>query len=362
MKKLLFLIFLAGLALAWWYFGRPATAPPVLQDKTVISKNNEKDIARFLKGRGLKVFASQERVVEKDGVKYILYYKKFRVGKNVDLQALETSLKTYASVSASRSLETKQEALQKPKGLLLDAQLGAEGLMTHHLIFCKYEMAQVAIIIDDIGYDSGRLTKRLLEIKQTLNLSVIPGTPHGQKAAEDSFRRGDPVLLHLPMEPINTKKENAGPWAITVNLGDAVIKEKVEKALAWVPHAEGMNNHMGSRATTDARVMADVMSVVAKDKIFFVDSRTSPRSSAVTTQTARRAKVLYAGRDVFLDNVATEAYTTTQLKEVARQAKKRGYAIAIGHPHETTVKALEKMVPELEAQGIEFVPVRELVR
>jgi polysaccharide deacetylase 2 family uncharacterized protein YibQ len=362
MKKLLFLLFLAALAAAFWFILRPAKGPVELKDLTQLSRNNEKDISRFLQSRKLKPFALQERTQERDGARSILYYRKYRVDKKTDLAALESSLKTFAGASASRMLTTKLAPSAKPSGLVLDVLLGADGLITHHLIFCQYELAQAAIIIDDIGYDGGRLTGRLLALKQTLNLSVIPGTPHGRKAAEDAFRREFPVLLHLPMEPSNYPKENPGPWGVYTGQSDAVIKEKVEKAVAWVPHAEGMNNHMGSRATTDARVMADVMAIAGKTGFYFVDSKTSPRSSAVITAAAKKAKVASAGRDVFLDNVATEAAVTERLKELARMAKRRGYAVAIGHPREATVAALEKMLPELEAQGIEFVPVRELVK
>jgi polysaccharide deacetylase 2 family uncharacterized protein YibQ len=127
-----------------------------------------------------------------------------------------------------------------------------------------------------------------------------------------------------------------------------------------VPLARGVNNHEGSKASADSRVMHDVIGVLARHgDLFFIDSRTNPAS--VGEQTAQAMGVPTAGRDVFLDNRADVAYTEAQLLEAAEIAKRQGSAIAIGHPRPSTLAAVREMIPRLEASGIQFVLAQDLV-
>jgi polysaccharide deacetylase 2 family uncharacterized protein YibQ len=150
-----------------------------------------------------------------------------------------------------------------------------------------------------------------------------------------------------------------GPGRITTAMDDAAITAQVEADIAAVPLATGVNNHEGSRATADDRVMRDVAAVLAQRHLFFIDSRTI--ASSVAAKDVVAAGVPSAARDVFLDGVADVAAVEGQLRRAAAIAKERGSAIAIGHPRASTLLAVRAMLPELERDGISFVDAADLV-
>ena len=216
---------------------------------------------------------------------------------------------------------------------------------------------RLALIVDDCGQwiDTERA---FVALDVPLTLSVLPDVHYTGTIAREAADAGKGVMLHLPMETLSGL--NPGPGKVTTEMTDAQIAAQVETDLDQVPLARGVNNHEGSKGSADPRVMRDVVDVLAKrGDLFFVDSRTSP--SSVGEQTAQAAGVPSAGRDVFLDNQATVAYTEAQLREAAAIAERTGSAIAIGHPHPTTLAAVRAMIPELQADGIHFVLVQELV-
>jgi polysaccharide deacetylase 2 family uncharacterized protein YibQ len=127
-----------------------------------------------------------------------------------------------------------------------------------------------------------------------------------------------------------------------------------------VPYAIGVNNHMGSAATTDARLMSTVMAALAERHLFFVDSRTT--SASVALDVARRQGLPTFYRSVFLDDVETVAYSLGQLRQFCAELEKSGAGLAIGHPYPTTLEALTEFLPQLEKKDIQLVPVSQLLR
>jgi hypothetical protein len=217
--------------------------------------------------------------------------------------------------------------------------------------------ARLAIIIDDAG--QWLETERgFLALSIPVTLSVLPDVRYTKEIANEAAAAGKGVMLHLPMEPLS--EQNPGPGKITTKMSDAAIESQVEADLADVPLAGGVNNHEGSKATADSRVMRDVASAIAQHgNLFFVDSLTV--GDSVAASSTRDAGIPTATRDVFLDNRADVSYTEAQLRAAAVIARERGAAIAIGHPRPSTLAALRAMIPELEADGIRFVLVRDLV-
>jgi len=138
------------------------------------------------------------------------------------------------------------------------------------------------------------------------------------------------------------------------------VHQIVENDLAAVPYVAGVNNHMGSRATQDAALMADVMKTLADHRLYFIDSRTTAASLAL--EAARRQGLPAFYRTVFLDNTETVPYTLDQLRKFRRIVEQEGVALAIGHPHATTIAALEKFLPELERADIELAAPSQIVR
>jgi uncharacterized protein len=218
--------------------------------------------------------------------------------------------------------------------------------------------ARLVILIDDLGYDRAS-ADALFAMPFALTVSVLPHLPLSATVAEEAFRRGDQVLLHLPME---SEADGAKPEEIELRAG--MNSEQVEDSLAGmldtVPHAVGVNNHQGSRATSDPALMAELMPALHERGLFFIDSRTTP--ATVAYDTAKRAGVPTASRKVFLDDLPARDAILAQLNLAARDATRDGFAIAIGHPHLATLAALAEGVPRLEARGIRLVFASEVIQ
>jgi polysaccharide deacetylase 2 family uncharacterized protein YibQ len=219
------------------------------------------------------------------------------------------------------------------------------------------EIRRAAIIIDDLGQDL-EAARKLLALPYPITCSVLPYLVHSAATAEEAHRAGHEVMLHLPMEPDSVARP--GPGEIRVGMRRAEVARIIGEDLSSVPYAAGANNHMGSRATTDARLMAAVIQVLADRRLFFVDSRTTPASVALDA--ARRQGLPTFFRSVFLDDSETVPYTLGQLREFRRVIEERGVAIAIGHPYPSTLTALARFLPELERDDIQLLPASQLVR
>lgn len=220
-------------------------------------------------------------------------------------------------------------------------------------------LRHAAIIIDDLGEDL-HAAQRLLDLPYPLTFSVLPELPHSGATAEEAFRKGREVMLHLPMEPEPGATASPGPGEIKVGMTEGQVAQMIRADLSSVPHVRGVNNHMGSRATADPALMAAVMKVLAERRLFFVDSRTTTATAALSV--ARRSGVPAFYRSVFLDDTETVAYSLEQLRQFRRVIEENGAAIAIGHPHPTTISALAQFLPELERDDIELVAASDLVR
>lgn len=218
--------------------------------------------------------------------------------------------------------------------------------------------SRVAIIIDDCGNDFERCN-RFIQLPVPVTVAILPLTPHGRDIANAALAAGQSVMLHLPMQP-ESDTHNPGPGAITTLMTDAQIAAQVEQDIAWLPLVPGGNNHMGSKGTSDPRVMRDVLAVFKRNNLFFIDSETS--NTSVGVQTAKTLGVPSAARDVFLDNEISQKAIEEQLKAAQAIALKTGQAIAIGHPNPETADAIAKMIPEMIGAGVTFVPAKTLVK
>jgi len=217
---------------------------------------------------------------------------------------------------------------------------------------------RIAIIIDDCGYSLPR-DLRFLKLPVPITLSILPLTPHGKEVAADAQAAGKAVMLHIPMEP-QSNTAHPGPGEISTEMDDEQIRTQLAADISSLPPLPGANNHMGSKASSDPRVMRDVISLLKSNGMFFIDSMTAMTS--VGASTAHELGVPTAERDVFLDNQVDVTYIEGQIKQLEAVARKNGVAIAIGHPFPQTAEALEKMVPELVADGFTFVDAQSLVK
>jgi len=219
------------------------------------------------------------------------------------------------------------------------------------------EYPKVAIVIDDMGQDLGKLNQ-LFQLHEPITIAVIPNLRYSRETADRASNQGLEVLLHLPMEPKDLKDNNPGKGALFTRMTQDEIRNTVEKDLKTVPHAIGVNNHMGSKFTENEASMRTVLLFVKKKDMFFLDSRTT--SHSVGEKVAREMGVRNAGRDVFLDNTRENKYIKGQISELISIAHKRGKAIAIGHPYPETIEALRETISKLNNSGIKVVKLSEL--
>ena len=219
----------------------------------------------------------------------------------------------------------------------------------------KEKPASIVLIIDDVGFD-GQPLERAMKLDPNINFAVLPNGTRTSDYADRLNRRGFEILCHLPMEP--NSDASPGPNAVLTTMSDDEITAATESNIRAVRFARGMNNHMGSRATSDRRVMKNVLRAMPEG-MYFIDSRTGGRS--IAEDVAREMKIRTASRHIFLDNVQTDAAVREQIDLAAKVARSQGVAVAIGHLNPVTVNALARELPSLRARGIQLVRASDVV-
>ena len=217
--------------------------------------------------------------------------------------------------------------------------------------------ARLAIIIDDIGYN-GPLGRRAVDLDGAFTLAVLPFTPHTLELAQRAHKQGKEIILHAPMS--NTRHMPLGKGGLDSSMDYDEFMDILRANLADVPHLAGVNNHMGSQLTQEPEPMGWVMDELVRRGLYFVDSRTSAASQAFAVALAYGVPALK--RDVFLDNIRTREHISEQLLKAVQLAKRRGSAVAIGHPYPQTLNVLEHAPRLLAKHGVELVFASDLMR
>jgi len=215
----------------------------------------------------------------------------------------------------------------------------------------------IAIVIDDMGLDRPR-SMRALDLPAPLTLSYLPyGKELPAQTALARFK-GHELMVHLPMEPMG--EADPGPDALLTGLSESELRRRIAAGLSAFEGFVGVNNHMGSKFTAWRPGMEVVVDEMKKRGLLFLDSRTSAQS--VAAEMANAAGVPNASRQVFLDDVLSSDNVWHQLGETEAIARRNGYAIAIGHPHDNTLAALAQWLPTLKEKGLVLVPLTAIVR
>jgi hypothetical protein len=195
-----------------------------------------------------------------------------------------------------------------------------------------------------------------MALPKQVALSFLPFADSTPFLAEAAARAGHLVLAHVPMQALNGS--DPGPHGLKPGMTAQEVSRLLGWNLARVPGLVGINNHEGSRFTADARLLAPVMATLKARHLFFFDSRTSAQTEVA--QAARAAEVMTAARDVFLDDDPQAAAVNAQLERLVGEAKRTGVAIAIGHPHDVTLKLLAQWLTQ--DHGVTLVPLDEAIR
>ena len=215
----------------------------------------------------------------------------------------------------------------------------------------------MVLIIDDLGYHHG-IGMDMIALPGKVNLAVLPHTPYSTKLARAGHLAGKEIMLHAPMS--NSGGMPLGPGGLTPTLSEAAFTRTLEEDIDAIPHVRGINNHMGSELTTMPQQMAWVMETLLRRELYFVDSRTSPRT--IAGKTADQFAVPYLSRSVFLDNEATKDAIGRQFRALVRRAEHKGLAVGIGHPYAATADYLKTALPGLRCRGIRLALVSEVLQ
>ncbi len=262
----------------------------------------------------------------------------------------------------------------------------------------------VALVIDDWGHARNQTTRGLLKLPIPLTMAVLPNLPFsrqfslestelvlpqdrdavvpsgeslsagrnqrlaagcfvelqlGKKQVEVPQKRRE-VILHLPMEPQGYPETNPGVEPLLVGMTQTAIGHLLDDKLKNLPDIKGLNNHMGSAATSDPATMQALMAVLRQRDLFFVDSLTSSKS--VAHGVARESGIPTLRNRIFLDyDSENETTLTANLNVLVKTARSKGFALGIGHPHGATLNVLAREIPRLQADGIRFVTVSEML-
>jgi|TARA_B110000914_G_C15517232_1_gene474370 polysaccharide deacetylase 2 family uncharacterized protein YibQ len=215
----------------------------------------------------------------------------------------------------------------------------------------KEPLGTIVLIIDDFGYRNDLISDGFLKLNIPITCAIIPGHSQSKIFAEKAINAGKEVIIHMPMESsVVTSGEEE--YKIKTGMTSEEVEWRINEVLKEIPSAVGMNNHQGSKATTDGKIMSVVASVLKERDKYFLDSRTA--ANTVGEKSMRSIGVPTASRHVFLDNNPSIDQISAQLDELVAFAKKRGIGIGIGHARPNTLKVLETKIPELLKAGYKF--------
>ncbi|EHM50057.1 divergent polysaccharide deacetylase family protein [Yokenella regensburgei] len=201
---------------------------------------------------------------------------------------------------------------------------------------------KLAIVIDDFGYRP-QTENQVLAMPATISVAVLPNAPHAREMATKAHNAGHEVLIHLPMAPLS--KQPLEKDTLRPEMSQEEVARIIQDAVAKVPFAVGLNNHMGSAMTSSLPGMEKVMQALSRYNLYFLDSMTIGNSQAMRAASGTGVKVIK--RKVFLDDTQNEADIRVQFNRAIQLARRNGSAIAIGHPHPSTVRVLQQMLYNL---------------
>ncbi len=286
-----------------------------------------------------------------------------------DLPAGRTLLQINVAIdrALSGSGGRVRTCVEKKGGRVIEMEIGTRRTITHRCVFrisrrisketTRPTGPSITVIVDDFGYFNNRLVREFLALEVPFTVSVIPGLKHSEKICRQAREAGKEVLCHLPMEPEKNGSDQGDIPLVRTAMSGREIKKIVEKALESTPGVIGMNNHMGSKATADMRVMGSVMKVCRKKRLFFVDSYTTSKS--VVAEAAEKAGVKTLRNDLFLDNKGEDV--RENMRKIISIASRRGRVTAIMHIRRGNADHLRWLAEEAEREGVRIIRLSDMM-
>ena len=345
-----------------WFFSKPPKSRPFIEEK----ESAAWVARRILSSLGISPAALSQFRDEEGRV-----HLKIEVDPGV-YDRLEPRL-AGALESAAFTIEKREDQKQKNMGFhLWEIRADAESRLT--LLFSCREsdrpvpedrasakpLNKIAIIIDDMGYSREALNA-IRAMDTPMTIAILPFSPLAEETAELANDSRLEVILHLPLEPIQENgADGRGSGFINSHMTAEAVKATLKADLDNVPHIKGVNNHMGSRITTNEPIMRIILEGLKDQGLYFVDSRTTGESIAY--KIAQELRIPSAFRHIFLDNDLQEDAIKKQLIKLFRHAQKNGFAVAIGHPYAETLSVLKKHLALMEKYHCQAVTVSQIVK
>jgi len=356
----------------WFWTHRPAPGPTPTPRPTVTVGRFPPDPSKAVNDLVVALHAGLEsrdllklldrpvetRLVDAGGVNAHVYREVYRLPRRWTPEAITGLLAPQAKKAGARLVE----GVWRPgrEGRVFEAVYGfSGGWAPVTLGFLEVAAPRLALVIDDAGYKEGRDLGVLWGLKIPATLAAIPGLPYATDIARRAPEFGWEVICHLPMEGGEKIPPGAYRWFLRPHTPPEDVERLLSEALDVLPHCRGMNNHMGSRATEERDLMLQVAHFLRGRGMYFLDSRTSDKTVAL--EMMRRAGVPATERHVFLDNEEDETYIRRQLDLAVAKARKKGFAVAIGHFRPHTLRVLAKSLPSVRESGVKLVYLSELV-
>lgn len=219
---------------------------------------------------------------------------------------------------------------------------------------------RLAVVIDDFGHNYNSLARGFLDLEMDFTVSILPGLRRSARVEREARSRGRSVFLHVPMEPVDSSGNDPGRGAIWADMTPAAIRQLLDSHLSAFDRIDGFNNHMGSRVCQMDEVLDPILGWAKDNDLAVLDSRTHPKSRIRHLAEGRGLPAISA--DIFLDGEEeTEAQIRENIAVAVELARRRGWAVVIGHPHAETLTALRKMAPRLQDYGVRFLTLPALL-
>ncbi|MDP8253458.1 MAG: divergent polysaccharide deacetylase family protein [Candidatus Kaelpia aquatica] len=304
----------------------------------------ESHLKNYLGSFGIDNYALKKEskdIYKKFGSKYLLIERIYEVPPDFPFYAFREELKSI--------LEREGFLLIERGGLPSDAEYSVlfKKMPLYNIKLIKKDKGCLVIVLDDFGY-SNKTLHYLKEIELPLNISILPNLQYSKSISLIAKKSGHEVLLHLPMEPVKSKKieKHLEKFTIKSTTSDENIIEELNGFLNELRDVKGANNHMGSSLCRDKEKMTTILKILKERGLYFLDSRVVSDSKSL--EVAKELNLKCFQRDVFIDNIEDSGYIKKQIREAIRLAKRKGFAIAIGHDRETTLKTILSMLAEIK--------------
>jgi len=215
----------------------------------------------------------------------------------------------------------------------------------------KSKLSKMIIIIDDISFV--RQVKRIKSLNMVINLSFLPPNKNHPNSSTIA-KRLDNFIVHLPLEPFGEAKLETN--TLLVSDSNHKIESEIKKVKRPYPNVQYMNNHMGSKFTTDSKSVMKLLKILNKHNIKFIDSKTI--ASTKVLEVGKKLGLNILQRDIFLDNKRDISYIKNQIKKAIQISKDKGISISIGHPYSETLLALSESKHILK--NVELVYIKDI--